>query len=63
MKEQIYTVKVNEYGTFWYKDPECQILHRDNGPAVEYSNGDKAYWINGRRYSEKEYWKYVKYNI
>ena len=28
MEKQIYTVEVNEDGTFWYKDSKCTILHR-----------------------------------
>jgi len=27
-------------------------LHRDDGPAVEYSNGRKEWWIDGKRHRE-----------
>ena len=28
------------------------VLHREDGPAIEYSNGDKEYYINGQRHRE-----------
>ena len=31
----------------WYLNNK---LHRDDGPAVEWSNGDKAWWVNGYRH-------------
>ena len=30
-------------------------LHRLDGAAVEYANGDKSYFINGRGYSEEQF--------
>ena len=40
-----YVVKVNNYDDrFWYKDG---VLHREDGPAVEYEDGDKAWYKNG----------------
>ena len=27
-------------------------LHRENGPAVEYANGTKSWWLNGERHRE-----------
>ena len=30
-------------------------LHRESGPAIEYSYGDKEWYINGKQYTEKEY--------
>ena len=32
-------------------------LHREDGPASERSNGAKHWWLNGNRFSEKNYWK------
>lgn len=26
--------------------------HREDGPAVEYTNGDQEYWVNGKRHRE-----------
>ncbi|SRR6266404_1876125 len=40
MKE--YTVKVADNYIGWYK-PGTEILHREDGPALEYVNGNK-YW-------------------
>ena len=41
---------------FWYQNDE---LHRLDGPAADYSNGQKSWYINGRNYSEEEYWKKI----
>ena len=43
-----YYVTVDKEGTTrWFKDAKCTILHRENGPAVEYSNGDRVWYQNG----------------
>lgn len=42
---------------YWYKNGE---YHRLGGPAVETKFGPKQYWINGQRYSPKEYKKEMK---
>jgi len=31
------------------------LIHREDGPAVEYSNGSKYWYLNGKEYSEQEY--------
>ena len=36
--------------TRWYKDAEWCIRHRENGPAIEYSNGDRVWYQNGQRH-------------
>jgi hypothetical protein len=42
-----YTVEVDEEGTIrWYK-LGTNKLHRTDGPAVEYANGDKYWYIEG----------------
>jgi len=42
-----YTVKVNDSGTVrWYN--EDGLLHRLDGPAVEYADGSKEWWVNGK---------------
>jgi hypothetical protein len=48
MKE--YKVKVYIDRTEWY-NLEGQ-LHREDGPAVEYANGDKYYFINCKLHRE-----------
>jgi hypothetical protein len=48
MKE--YKVKVYDNRTEWYNlDGE---RHREDAPAVEYSNGSKAWYINNQRHRE-----------
>jgi hypothetical protein len=34
--------------TEWYN--EQGLLHREDGPAVEYVDGDKTWWVNGKRH-------------
>ena len=41
---------VNKYGIkLYYKDDK---LHREDGPAVIYSNGNFSYWIDGKKHRE-----------
>ena len=44
---------------FYYKDgitsskyTGVEILHREDGPAIEYASGYKAWYINGERHRE-----------
>jgi len=48
----------------WYKNG---VLHRDDGPSIEWDNGYKSWWKNGERHrddgpaieyanGEKDYW-------
>jgi hypothetical protein len=32
------------------------VIHREDGPAVEHSNGIKLWFLNGKEYSFDEYW-------
>jgi hypothetical protein len=49
MQEQY--IRINKYGDkFYYKDKAMKILHRLDGPAVEWSNGDKIWFVNGKRH-------------
>ena len=51
MKEQF--IRINEYGTkYYYLDREMKILDREDGPAVECTNGFKAWYINGKLHRE-----------
>ena len=46
------TYKVEVYGggnIYWHLNDE---IHREDGPAVEYSNGNKAWFLNGTRHRE-----------
>ena len=56
-----YYVTVDEESTTrWYKDAKCKVLHRENGPAVEFANGHKEWHQNGQRHRIDgpaiEYW-------
>ena len=43
-------IKKDNYSTYYYKDKEHTILHREDGPARDYFNGDKEWWVNGNRH-------------
>ena len=46
-----YYVTVDELGiTGWFKDAKCKVLHRENGPAIEYADGSKCWFQNGQRH-------------
>ena len=36
----------------YYKDKAMMILHREDGPAVEYVDGDKVWYLNGKLHRE-----------
>jgi len=42
---------INSLGTIRYSNDNNQ-RHREDGPAVEYSNGTKAWYINGQLHRE-----------
>ena len=46
-----YTVEIDSNGTFWYKEG-TNILHREDGPAVEHAEGTKEWWVNGKWHRE-----------
>ena len=46
-----YHIDVDEYGTRRYYNVAGR-LHRDNGPAVEYASGSKAWYQNGKRHRD-----------
>jgi len=37
---------------FYYKDKAMTILHRLDGPAVEWFTGSKSWYINNKRHRE-----------
>ena len=46
-----YYVTVDDEGTTrWYKDAKCKILHRENGPSVEWTDGTTGWYQNGLRH-------------
>ena len=47
MQEQY--IKTSKYGTTrYFKDKAKTILHREDGPAVEYDNGERAWYVDGK---------------
>jgi len=46
-----YIIK-NENGTFYYKNKEMSTIHREDGPAFEWSYGTKEWWLNGKLHRE-----------
>jgi antitoxin component YwqK of YwqJK toxin-antitoxin module len=36
----------------YYKDKEMEILHREGGPAIEYANGGKEWYRDGKHHRE-----------
>lgn len=46
MSEQLYT-KVSNGTVYYYKDPEQTILHRTDGPAIVWEDGDEEWYQNG----------------
>jgi hypothetical protein len=46
-------IRINEFGTkYYYKNKEMTIFHREDGPAVEWSNGEKCWYLNGKLHRE-----------
>ena len=48
-KSITYQVTVDQRCTKWTLNGK---LHREDGPAIEYANGDKFWYINGQRHRE-----------
>ena len=44
-----YKVQVTEDSTTWYINGK---MHREDGPAIEYSDGYKAWFVNGKLHRE-----------
>ena len=38
----------DDYCKFYYKDKERTILHREDGPAMEWADGDRLWYLNGK---------------
>jgi len=50
-KEQF--IHIDEDGDkFYYSDREMKILHHEDGPALEYSNGSMEWWLNDKLHRE-----------
>jgi len=49
IEEPFYDVKMDQFGNVYYYNKDGE-LHNLNGPAVEYFDGYKAYYVNGLRH-------------
>jgi hypothetical protein len=48
-------IKINEYGDkYYYADKAMTIRHREDGPALEYADGDKAWYVDGKCFITEE---------
>ena len=45
----------DEGDKFYYKDADMTILHREDGPAVEYTDGAKYWYLNDRAVTKEEH--------
>lgn len=46
-------IEITECGTkYYYKDKEMKNLHREDGPATEWNDGSKAWYLNGELHRE-----------
>ena len=48
----IEVIKKVEYGSTFYYIKGTSMLHREDGPAMIYDNGDKYWYVNGKRHRE-----------
>jgi hypothetical protein len=51
--------RINGHGYEEWKLPNGN-LHNKDGPAIEYSNGSKHWYLNGISYTEQEYKKKMR---
>jgi len=55
MKQEQY-IRINTHGNkFYYKDREMTIRHRLDGPALEFTDGAKYWFVDGKELTEKEF--------
>jgi hypothetical protein len=44
-------------GKLYYKG---SLVHREDGPALEWDDGDREWYLNGDQYTEKKYTELIK---
>jgi len=49
MPEQ-YIKTLKDGRKYYYKDKAKTILHRIDGPAIKWANGNEAWYVNGKRH-------------
>ena len=46
-------IEIDEFGNKrYYSDRDMTIIHREDGPAIEWSDGSKEWWLNGEFHRE-----------
>jgi hypothetical protein len=48
MQEEIYIHINKNSNKFCYKDKAMTVFHRTDGPAVEYADGSKSWYVDGK---------------
>ena len=49
-------IEIDEKGhKFYYSDREMKNLHREDGPAIEWEDGNRWWYLNGQSISEAEH--------
>jgi hypothetical protein len=49
-------IEITELGSkLYYKDRAMEILHRTDGPAFEWYDGDKYWYLDGKEVTEEEF--------
>ena len=52
---QEYKVTMDSEGTMRWYDLKTSKYHRVDGPAIEYADGDKYWYLDGVEYTESEF--------
>jgi len=53
---QAQYIYIDEYGhKYYYKDKAMTTRHRLDGPAVEYANGNKFWYVDDKQLTEKKF--------
>jgi len=74
MTDSVKKKTVCERGYIWYRnDKFLGVVHREDGPAFEYNNGYKEWWVHGNRHrldgpaietaNGKKFWFINNYNV
>jgi hypothetical protein len=46
-------IEINSNGSkFYYNDKAMNIFHREDGPAIEWRDGSKSWYLNGKLHRE-----------
>ena len=47
-----YIIRIHNQSRIWYLNGQC---HREDGPAIEWANGDKYWYLNSQYLTEAEF--------